>query len=168
MATPFLGEMRWFSFNFAPSGWAFCNGQTLAISQNQALFSLLGTTYGGNGQSTFALPNMQGNVPVHAGSGFVQGQSGGEANHTLTVGEIATHTHAANAVNSPGNSANPLGAYWGGSTIGDTIYSTAAPDQSMIAGTVGTAGGGQAHPNMQPYLPLNLCIALQGTFPSRN
>ena len=168
MSTPFVGEMRWFSFNFAPKGWAACNGQTMAISQNTALFSLLGTTYGGNGTSTFALPNMQGSVPIHTGGGYNQGQTGGEATHTLTENEMAAHTHAANAVGSAGNSANPLGAYWAASTIGDAIYTTAAPDQSMIAGTVGTNGGGQAHPNLQPYLSLNLCISLQGIFPSRN
>jgi microcystin-dependent protein len=168
MSTPFVGEMRWFSFNFPPKGWAACNGQLLAINQNQALFSLLGTIYGGNGTTTFALPNMQGKVPIHFGNGFTQGQAGGESAHTLTVEEMATHTHAANAVSTTGISANPLGNYWAGSAIGDSIYSTAAPDQAMIGGTVGTNGGGQAHPNMQPYLALNLCIALQGIFPSRN
>lgn len=168
MSNPYLGEMRWFSFNFAPRGWAACNGQTLSINQNQALFALLGTTYGGDGQTNFALPGMQGRVPIHPGNGFGLGQAGGEVGHTLTVGEMASHSHAANAIGAPGSTASPLGAYWAGSTTGDPLYAAAEPDQAMVAGTVGANGGGQAHPNLQPYLALNLCIALQGIFPPRS
>jgi microcystin-dependent protein len=168
MSTPYLGEMRWVAFNFPPKGWAFCNGQTLPINQNQALFSLLGTVYGGNGTTNFALPNMQGNVALHNGNGFTQGQTGGEQNHTLILNEMASHTHAALAVGSPGNSPLAANNFWAGSTIGDTMYGTAAPDSTMIAGTVTNGGGSQPHSNMQPYLVLSLCIAMIGIFPSRN
>jgi microcystin-dependent protein len=168
MSTAYVGEMRWFSFNFPPKGWAFCNGQILSINQNQALFSLLGTTFGGDGIRTFALPNMQGNVPVHSGTGFVLGQPGGEVNHTLTLNELPSHTHPAKAVGSAGTSPIPTGTYWAASTAGDTMYTTAAPNSTMIGGTVGPSGGGQPHANQQPYLVMNLCIALQGIFPSRN
>lgn len=168
MSDQYLGEMRWVAFNFPPKGWAFCNGQILAINQNQALFALLGTMYGGNGVTTFALPNLQGRVALHNGNGFTQGQVAGEPSHTLTLGEMASHTHAALAVGSPGNAAAALNNYWAGSTIGDSMYSTAAPDSAMIGGTVTVSGGSQPHNNMQPYLVLNLCIALVGIFPSRN
>ncbi len=140
----------------------------MPINQNQALFALLGTMYGGDGIRTFALPNMQGSVALHFGGGLIQGQRGGEQNHTLTLGEMASHSHAAKAVGSAGTSATPAGAYWAGSAMGDLMYTTAAPGQAMIAGTLGNAGGGQPHSNQQPYLVLNFCIALQGIFPSRN
>ena len=168
MSTQYIGEMRWFAFGFPPKGWASCNGQVLQINQNQALFSLLGTTYGGNGQTTFALPNVQGNVTIHTGNGYAQGQVGGEANHALSLGELPSHAHPANAVGAAGTSTLASGAYWAGSTVGDVMYATAAPNSSMIGGTIGNNGGGQPHPNMQPYLTLNLCIALQGIFPSRS
>jgi microcystin-dependent protein len=168
MSIQYIGEMRWLSFGFPPRGWALCNGQILSINQNQALFSLLGTTYGGDGIQTFALPNMQGKVPVHYGNGFNIGQFGGEANHTLTVNEMTAHTHPAGAVSGFGTTAIPAGALWARSAKGDMMYSSAAPNAEMIAGTVGVNGGGQPHTNQQPYLALNLCIALQGIFPSRN
>jgi microcystin-dependent protein len=168
MATPFVGEMRWFSFGFPPSGWAFCNGQLMPINQNQALFSLLGTFYGGDGISNFALPNVQGSVSMHFGGNFNIGQTGGEQAHTLDLAEIPSHTHAGRAVSSAGTSAVPAGNYWAGSAVGDTMYSTSGPNAAMIAGAVAASGGGQSHPNMQPYLTLNLSIALQGIFPSRN
>ena len=169
MSIPYIGEMRWFTFQFAPRGWALCNGQLLAINSNQALFSLLGTTFGGNGTTNFALPNMQGNVAVHSGTGFNLGQAGGEPGHTLTLNELPSHTHPANAVSTAGTAAAPAGAYWAASTAGDSMYTTAAPNSTMIGGTVGpSTGGGQPHANQQPYLVMNLCIALQGIFPSRN
>jgi microcystin-dependent protein len=172
MADPFLSEIRIFSFNFAPKGWALCNGQLLPINQNQALFSLLGTTYGGNGQTNFALPDLRSRVSFHFGQSFNLGQAGGEEAHTLTITETPTHGHtltpALNAV--VGGSANatqtsPVGNFWANS--GKTVYTTPAPNASMGSGTVSTVGG-QPHENRSPFLTLNFCIALQGIFPSRN
>jgi microcystin-dependent protein len=165
MGEQFLSEIRIMSFNFPPKGWAFCNGQTMPINQNQPLFALLGTTYGGNGQTTFALPNLQGNVPIHMGSGFTLGQRGGEQAHTLSISEIPTHVHAVNVTNSNGtallNAGNYLGAFNNGYTQPNNLT-------SLRPETVANTGGSQAHVNMQPYLVLNFCIALQGIFPSQN
>jgi microcystin-dependent protein len=166
MADPFLGEIRVTSFNFAPKGWALCNGQLLAISQNQALFALLGTFYGGNGINNFALPDLRGRTPLHNGSSFPQGQTGGEERHTLTPAEIPAHSHAQGSIaqatgNNPANSvlaAKPR--------RGSNVYAPVA-NPVQLAGQ-GAAGGGQSHDNMQPYLALNFVIALQGIFPSRN
>jgi microcystin-dependent protein len=168
MSSPYVGEMRWFSFPFAPKGWALVNGQILPISQNQALFSLLGTTYGGNGINNFALPNMQGSVPIHTSTAFTQGQTGGEESHTLSVAEMTIHSHGANAVSSAGTSPTPAVAFWAGSATGDLMYSSSSTGSAMISGTVGNAGGSQPHTNQQPYLVLNLCMALFGIFPTRN
>jgi microcystin-dependent protein len=165
MAEPFIGEIRVTSFNFAPRGWALCNGQLLPINQNQALFSLLGTYYGGNGISTFALPNLQGRTPLHTGSGFVQGQTGGEEAHLLTSAEVPSHTHTQGSISqATGN--NPASSVPAAKPRrGINVYNTGAiPVQ--LAGQ-GTAGGNQSHNNMQPYLTLNFVIALQGIFPSR-
>jgi len=171
MAEPFLGETRCFSFAFAPRGWALCNGQLLPINQNQALFSLLGTTFGGDGRVNFALPNLQGRVPVHMGQGFTLGQSGGAQAHTLTASELAPHTHllrvaeGAARVAAPTNAtlaAAPFNAYSG---PGVSSAERLAP---MHPATLATAGGSQAHTNMQPFLTLSICIALQGIFPSPN
>lgn len=164
MSTPFLAEIKIFSFNFAPRGWALCNGQLLPINQNQALFSLLGTTYGGNGITTFALPNLQGATPIHTGPGFVLGQAGGETAHTLTIPEMAAHSHAAAGSSNPGNTAEPANAFWAVAASG--AYS-AAPNTAMAPGAISTTGGSQPHNNLSPYLTLNFCIALQGIFPSR-
>jgi microcystin-dependent protein len=166
MATPFLSEIRMFTFGFAPKGWAQCNGQLLPINQNQALFALLGTTYGGNGQTTFALPNLQGQVPFHMGNGHVLGERGGELSHTLTIQEMATHIHV-NMVGSTalGNKGTPGGNVW--AAAGANPYGT-APDSAMNPASISSTGGSQAHTNMQPYLVLNFCIALQGIFPSQN
>ncbi|HEX8453303.1 MAG TPA: tail fiber protein [Longimicrobium sp.] len=165
MAEPFLSEIRLMSFNFAPKGWAMCNGQQLPINQNQALFSLLGTTYGGNGQTTFALPDLRGNTPIHVGNGFTLGQKGGEQNHTVSMAEMPTHTHFLQATNTNGstNSANNayLAAFSGG-------YNNVAPLTTMTPQSVTNTGGSQAHLNMQPFLTLTFCIALQGIFPSPN
>lgn len=164
MAEPFLGEIRMMSFNFPPRGWAFCNGQTLSIAQNAALFSILGTTYGGNGTTTFALPNLQGRTPIHFGNGFVEGQVGGEQSHTL-VGSEAAHVHLASANNAAANSASPHSGLW--SNAGIANYAASA-DVSMAPQAVSNQGGNQPHENRSPFLVISFCIALQGIFPSRN
>jgi microcystin-dependent protein len=165
MAEPFLGEIRLVSFNFAPKGWALCNGQLLSISQNQALFALLGTTYGGNGIQNFQLPNYQARMPVHVGPGYVQGQSSGEAAHTLIQTEIPLHTHSAVGVTTNASSASASGNAWASSA--QNPYS-AAPNSQMSPLALAKAGGSQPHDNMAPYLTLNFIIALSGIFPSRN
>ena len=172
MAEPFLSEIRIFSFNFAPKGWALCNGQFLPINQNQALFSLLGTTYGGNGQTTFALPNLQGRSQLHVGNGFTLGQSGGQSAHTVTQSELPQHTHfltsnmciGGNTVNAA--LGDPTGNYWANN--GKSQYATNTFDKVMHPSAVTNTGGSQPHNNMMPYLVLNFCIALQGIFPSQN
>jgi len=166
MGTPYLSEMRIVSFNFAPKGWALCNGQLLPINQNTALFSLLGTTYGGDGQTTFGLPNLQGRTPMHFGNGHVLGEQAGESNHTLNIGEIPAHVHSVNASGNTSNAASPAGNYWG--SAGLASYSTATPSTPMSGSAISTAGGSQPHQNTQPYLVLNIVIALQGLFPSQN
>jgi microcystin-dependent protein len=171
VSEPFVGEIRMFGFNFAPQGWAMCNGQTLPISQNQALFSLLGTTYGGNGQTTFQLPDLRGRLANHAGQGtglspYVLGQNGGTENVTLVQGQMPTHAHSVLANGSPATATRPGGAVLARTTA--DIYAAAPDGTTMNAGMIGTAGGSQPHPNLQPYLTVNFCIALQGIFPSRN
>jgi microcystin-dependent protein len=166
MAEPFLSEIRLMSFGFAPRGWALCNGQLLPINQNQALFSLLGTTFGGDGRVNFALPDLQGRAPLHVGSGHTLGERGGEQAHTLSISEIPTHVHPVQASSAAtGGNANPTGRFLGG---GNNVYHAPTNLTSMNAGTVVNAGGSQAHLNMQPFLTLNFCIALQGIFPSPN
>ena len=172
MAEPFLSEIRIFSFNFPPKGWAFCNGQLLPINQNQALFSLLGTTYGGNGQTNFALPNLRGRASIHEGSGFTLGQAGGQSAHTVTMSEMPTHTHFQNNnMCIGGNNINatlgdPTNNYWANN--GKAQYATNTLDQVMHPSAVTNVGGSQPHNNMQPYLLLNFCIAVDGIFPPRN
>lgn len=170
MGTPFMSEIKIISWNFAPQGWAFCNGQFLPINQNQALFSLLGTTYGGNGQTTFALPDLRGRVPIHVGQGFLLGQAGGQENHTLTLSELPTHTHVmqasstTDAVNgTPVPTGNLLAAAQGQIYTANTSNLT-----TLLPSTVPNVGGSQPHSNQQPYLTLNFIIALNGVFPSRN
>ena len=167
MAEPFLSEIRIFSFNFPPKGWAFCNGQLLPINQNQGLFSLLGTTYGGNGQTNFALPNLRGRVPIHFGASFSLGSAAGQSAHTVTQSEMPQHLHflqgTSNSQNNVGTVGNALPA-----TSGNTIY---GPANNLVAAgpsSISNVGGSQAHTNMMPYLVLNFCIALQGIFPSQN
>jgi len=165
MAEPFLSEIRIMSFGFPPKGWALCDGQLLPINQNQALFSLLGTTYGGDGRVNFGLPDLQGRAPVHMGSGHTLGERGGEQGHTLSISEIPTHVHSVSASPSAtGGNANPNGRILGG---GNNVYHAATNLTALNAGTVASVGGSQAHLNMQPFLVLNFSIALQGIFPSQ-
>jgi microcystin-dependent protein len=172
MSNQYLSEIRIFAFNYAPRGWALCNGQLLPINQNQALFSLLGTTYGGNGQTTFALPDLRSRVPFHEGNGLTLGERAGQEVHTLTLNEMPTHIHTLTGNNAVvGNSANasvvsPIGSYWANN--GKSIFSSSPPNSAMSPQTVSSVGGSQAHENRQPYLVLNFCIALQGIFPSQN
>ena len=165
MAEPFLSEIRLMSFNFAPKGWAFCNGQLLPINQNQALFSLLGTTFGGNGQTNFALPNLQGRTPIHVGSGHSLGEQGGEQAHTLSISELPTHTHLLNVSRDNATASTPSsGVLMAQASI--DMYRSPTHLVALGAGSVSNTGGSQAHLNMQPFLTVSFCIALQGIFPS--
>jgi microcystin-dependent protein len=182
MSEPFLGELKIISWNFPPKGWAFANGQVLPINQNQALFSILGTTYGGNGQTTFALPNLQGRMPVHVGNGISLGESAGQTAHTLNISEMPAHNHLLQADNAtPGgsnsNTPDPSGKVLGQSAgssgtppqpFGANMYSTPPANTTLNPACVAPSGGSQPHDNMSPYLVLNVIIALQGIFPSRN
>lgn len=164
MAEPFLSEVRIMSFVFAPRGWALCNGQLLPINQNQGLFSLLGTTFGGDGRVNFALPDLRARTPIHVGGSHTLGERGGEQAHTLSISELPTHTHVAQASSTAGNvpvTANNILA-----TSPSNIYSGPTALVSLNAGSVTNVGGSQAHLNMQPFLTLSFCIALQGIFPS--
>jgi microcystin-dependent protein len=167
---PFVAECRIFPFNFAPKGWAFCDGQILPLSQNTALFSLLGTTYGGDGRVTFALPNLQGRTPIHMGNGHTLGERGGEQGHTLSVAELPTHIHALNASKTDGDAPVPF-SNGAGNVLARTVNQIYGPPTNLAAvnaGTVTNTGGSQAHLNMQPFLTLTFCIALIGIFPSQN
>ncbi len=168
MAEPFLAEIRLMSFNFAPQGWAMCNGQLLPINQNQALFSLLGTTYGGNGVTTFALPNLQGRVPVHFGSGHTLGEAAGEQAHTLSASEMPAHLHQATASANVATTNTPGPTLMLAQSTASSLYGSASNLVAMDPTALGTTGGSQAHQNMQPFLTVTFCIALQGIFPSRN
>lgn len=165
MAEPFLSELRIMSFVFAPKGWALCNGQLLPINQNQALFSLLGTTFGGDGRVNFALPDLRGQTPIHVGSGHTLGEKGGEQAHTLSIAELPTHTHVLGASSTNAATNSPNGAVLAVSTA---VYHTPTSLVALNPGSVTNVGGSQAHLNMQPFLTLNFCIALQGIFPSPN
>ncbi|MBT9332632.1 phage tail protein [Paracidobacterium acidisoli] len=165
MSTQFLSEIRAVSFNFPPKGWAFCNGQTLPIDQNQALFSLLGTTYGGDGIRTFQLPNLQAMMPVHAGNGFTLGQAGGEVNHTLIQPEMPAHNHSAQGVSSNATSPSAEANTWASSS--HNPYSTAR-NTTLSPAALSQTGGSQPHNNMPPCLTLTFIIALQGIYPSRS
>lgn len=162
---PFIGEIRTFAINFAPSGWAFCEGQILQINQYQALFSLIGTTYGGNGVTTFALPDLRGRVPLHVSPTIPLGTSQGEAAHTLTAYEMPQHTHQVNASTGVADSPDPTEKVW--AQVSSPYHSAASLSQ-MNSGAIGNTGGSQPHDNMQPYQAVRFCIALQGIFPTRN
>ncbi|HWD94748.1 MAG TPA: tail fiber protein [Verrucomicrobiae bacterium] len=174
MATPILGEIRMFAGNFAPRGYALCNGQIMSIAQNTALFSLLGTTYGGDGRTTFALPNLQSRVPIHMGTGpglstYVEGQQGGTEAVTLNTNQMPIHSHLVNSVGNGGNQASPVNSMPAVESTGTSLnYSNAAVTGQMNPGTIGNSGGSQPFPIVQPYLVINFIIALQGIFPSRN
>ena len=166
MAEPFLSEIRIMSFDFAPKGWALCNGQLLPINQNQGLFSLLGTTFGGDGRVNFALPDQRGRTPIHVGAGHTLGEKGGEQAHTLSIAELPTHTHVANATSIEATAGNPNNTRLLAQTKGAAMYTNPGNLQAMSPNSVGNVGGSQAHLNMQPFLVLTFCIALQGIFPS--
>lgn len=175
MSDPFVAEIRIVPFNFAPRGWAFCSGQILPISQNTALFSLLGTTYGGDGKSTFALPNFVDRAPMHSGQGpglsyHDLGETGGSATVTLSTSELPSHSHSVNSKSTAGNLSSPVGNIWAGGA-GRTpppLYQNGAPNVDMNSAAVGVAGGSSPHNNQQPYLGLSFIIALQGVFPPRS
>jgi microcystin-dependent protein len=165
MGQPYVGEIRLVGFNFAPQGWMLCNGALLPISQYETLFNLIGTTYGGDGQSTFALPDLQGRIPVHQGSGFVIGQISGTETVTLTVNQIPVHSHAPLAAATGGTSDSPAGNVWANWT--GSQYSDQGTTGQMNSGALGLAGGSQPHDNMMPFLTINFIISLFGIFPSQ-
>jgi microcystin-dependent protein len=164
MAEPFLSEIRIMSFGFAPKGWALCNGQTLPINQNQALFSLLGTTYGGNGQTTFSLPDLRGSVPMHRGDGHILGERAGQESHTLVQQEFPAHNHLVGVVNSNAN-VGPAGNFL---AAANALYQPAPANTNLAPSSISNVGGSQPHANQQPFLTLSFAIALQGIFPSPN
>ncbi len=165
MAQPYVGEIRMFAGNFAPAGWMFCEGQLLPISENETLFQLIGTTYGGDGESTFALPDLRGRLPMHQGNGFILAETGGAEEITLTVNQIPTHNHAFLVSSNPATSNTPIGNLLGEQgTI--NLFLVDAPNQSMNAGSVSPVGGSQPHTNFQPYLCIDFIISLFGIFPS--
>ena len=168
MSTPYIGEIRLVGFSFAPEGWAFCDGSTLSIAENEVLFALLGTTYGGNGVSTFSLPNLTGRVVVHQGTGqstYVIGQSGGSSTVALTANQMPSHQHAVASQNGAGDAATPAGNFF--ASTSPPVYATPAAYVSM-GSAVGAAGSSQGHDNMQPYIVMNFIISLFGVFPSQN
>lgn len=165
MAQPYVGEIRIFAGNFAPTGWMFCEGQLLPISENETLFQLIGTTYGGDGESTFALPDLRGRVPIHQGNGFILAETGGAEEITLTVGQIPGHSHPLLASSAPGTGPNPQASVLAAS-VTDRVYATSSSAQYLAPTTVSAVGGAQPHTNFQPYLCVSHIISLYGIFPS--
>ena len=165
MAQPYVGEIRMFAGNFAPAGWMFCEGQLLPISENETLFQLIGTTYGGDGESTFALPDLRGRLPIHQGNGFILAETGGAEEITLTTQQIPAHSHPLLAANSLGNDPNPANNLLAESTV-VSMYQSGAPASAMAAQSIGPVGGSQPHTNFQPYLCVDFIISLFGIFPS--
>jgi microcystin-dependent protein len=165
MGTPFLGELKLISWNFAPQGWAFANGQFLPINQNQALFSLFGTMYGGNGQTTFAIPDLRGRTPIHMGAGFTLGQAGGQEAHTLTISEMPAHNHFVSANSGNADTAIAIGNFLAATA---SLYNAPNALTTLLPATVSNVGGSQSHENRQPYLVINVIVALVGAFPSQN
>lgn len=166
MAQPYVGEIRIFAGNFAPAGWMFCEGQVLPISEYETLFNLIGTTYGGDGQSTFNLPDMRGRLPIHMGNGFTLAETGGVETVTLTTQQIPNHSHAPMAQSATGTQAGPGGGLWAASSL--RLYTEFAPSSNMSTQAIGSAGGSQPHNNFQPYLCVDFIISLFGIFPSQN
>ena len=165
MSQPFIGEIRMFGGNFAPVGWAFCDGTLVAISQNEALFNLIGTTYGGDGQTTFALPDLRGRIPMHQGSGYTIGNNGGVEQVTLTVSQIPAHSHVLQAQSTSGTQAAPDNGVWANSSLNQ--YSAANANSNMNPAAITTTGGSQPHSNFMPYLCVSFIISLFGVFPSQ-
>jgi microcystin-dependent protein len=169
MSDPYTGEIRMFGGNFAPSGWAFCNGQLLPISENDALFTLIGTTYGGDGQETFALPDLQGRIPIHQGPNFTIGQKGGVETVTLTIQQIPIHTHPPQCKSTAGELGSPQNAVWAASATNQTLYTDSPPTAgvTMSSACMTNDGGSQPHENMMPYLVISFIISLFGIYPSQ-
>jgi microcystin-dependent protein len=167
MSSPFIGEIRMFAGNFAPQGWAFCNGALMAIDQNTALFQLIGTTYGGDGQTTFALPDLQSRIPIHVGPGFALAQSGGVETVTLTTNQLPAHSHVPQANNAAGNQQSPANGVWASTNPSLNQYSNVAPTLSMDPAAIGATGQSQPHDNMVPFLVINFILSLFGIFPSQ-
>jgi microcystin-dependent protein len=167
MSSPFIGEIRMFGGNFAPVGWAFCNGALIPISENDALFTLIGTTYGGDGETTFALPNLQSRIPIHVGPGFALGQSGGTESVTLTTSQIPSHSHTPLCFSNNGGQPSPAGGVWAISQPTRNEYTTVAPSVNMDPAACGSTGGSQPHDNMVPFLVVNFILSLFGVFPSQ-
>ncbi|HZU31818.1 MAG TPA: tail fiber protein [Candidatus Angelobacter sp.] len=169
MSSPFVGEIRMFGGNFAPAGWAFCNGALLPISENDVLFQLIGTTYGGDGQNTFALPDLQSRIPIHQGPGFVLGQTGGAESVTLTLNQIPAHSHVPMANSAAGTQKSPANGLWASSNPSLNNYAAnVAPTVAMAANALGSSGGSQPHDNMVPFLAVNFILSLFGIFPSQS
>ncbi len=168
MSEPFLAEIRMIGFIFAPRGWAFCDGQILPINQNQSLYSLLGTTYGGDGRTSFGLPDLRGRIPFHVGNGKTLGQKAGQETHTLTQQEMPVHRHALHGYAGRGDAADPVNHLLAESSTGDLQYASDSLNEKMSSAAIGNTGNGQPHNNLPPYLVVNFVIALQGVFPPLN